>query len=153
MIEIRLSALKESKPHEYLMRFLFGGLCTVVAGLVAQKFGPAIGGLFLAFPAIFPAGASLIESHEQANKREIGSDGTRRGRMAAGNDAAGAALGCVGLALFGLATWQLVTKLNTVVAIGIASALWIVTTPLLWEMRKQRFLTRSQSRSHPSVPH
>lgn len=142
MIEIRLSALKDSKPHEYLVRFLFGGLCTVVAGLVAQRFGPAIGGLFLAFPAIFPAGASLIESHEKAKKREIGFDGTRRGRTAAGSDAAGAAIGCVGLILFGLAVWQLLTKVNTVTAIVIASVLWVIATPFLWEVRKQRFFTR-----------
>jgi hypothetical protein len=57
--------------------------------------------LFLAFPAIFSAGASLIESHERRKKREIGKVGTNRGRMAAGSDAAGAAIGYVGLALFG----------------------------------------------------
>src|ERR1700749_102301 len=87
MIEFRPSALKESKPHEYLLRFLFGGACCVLAGLVAKRYGPEIGGLFLAFPAIFPAGASLIESHERRKKREIGKDGTNRGRMAAGSDA------------------------------------------------------------------
>jgi hypothetical protein len=28
---------------------------TVVAGVIAARFGPIFGGLFLAFPAIFPA--------------------------------------------------------------------------------------------------
>ncbi len=125
MIEIRLSALKESKPHEYLLRFLFGGLCTVVAGMVARKFGPAIGGLFLAFPAIFPAGASLIESTNERRSGRLARMAPGVGRMAAGNDAAGAALGCVGLAF--------------------------VTAPLLWEVRKQRFFARSQSRRDSSV--
>jgi hypothetical protein len=31
-------------------------------GLLAKKFGSTVGGLFLAFPAIFPASATLIES-------------------------------------------------------------------------------------------
>jgi hypothetical protein len=60
VISIKLSALKESRPHENAARFLFGGACTVLAGLIAKRFGPAVGGLFLAFPAVFPAGASLI---------------------------------------------------------------------------------------------
>src|SRR3984957_16087318 len=63
-VQLNLPSLKETKPHEYAVRFLFGGLCTVLAGLIAERFGPGIGGLFLAFPAIFPAGTSLIESHE-----------------------------------------------------------------------------------------
>jgi NAD(P)-dependent dehydrogenase (short-subunit alcohol dehydrogenase family) len=83
MIKVDLSSLRETKPHEYAMRFLFGGICTVLAGLVAKRFGPAVGGLFLAFPAIFPAGASLIEDHEKKRKAEYGLDGTVRGRLAA----------------------------------------------------------------------
>jgi hypothetical protein len=38
-IEINWSSLKDSKPHEYAVRFLFGGLATVVAGLIARKYG------------------------------------------------------------------------------------------------------------------
>jgi hypothetical protein len=33
MIKVDLSSLRETKPHEYAMRFLFGGICTVLAGL------------------------------------------------------------------------------------------------------------------------
>jgi len=39
---------------------------TVIAGLIAFRFGPVVGGLFLAFPAIFPASATLIERHGRA---------------------------------------------------------------------------------------
>lgn len=144
MIEVRLSALKQTKPHEYLLRFLFGGLCTVGAGLIAKRFGPGVGGLFLAFPAIFPAGASLVESHERAKKREMGADGTKRGRMAAGSDAAGAAVGCVGLMMFGLVVWKAIMKIQPAAVIAVASLVWLVVTPLLWELRKRRFLMRSR---------
>ncbi|WP_044934137.1 DUF3147 family protein [Pseudacidobacterium ailaaui] len=142
MIEIRTSALRESKPHEYLLRFLFGGLCSLLAGLVAKRYGPEIGGLFLAFPAIFPAGASLIESHERRKKRAIGKDGTLRGRMAAASDAAGAALGCVGLSLFGWTLWQLLPRLHSALCLVLASLVWLVITPGLWELRRRRFLAR-----------
>ena len=49
MVEFRISALKSTRPSEYLARFLFGGAATVLAGLIAKHYGPAIGGLFLAF--------------------------------------------------------------------------------------------------------
>ena len=34
---------------------------SAIAGMIAKRYGAEIGGLFLAFPAIFPASASLIE--------------------------------------------------------------------------------------------
>ncbi len=38
---------------------------SVAAGLIANKWGPGVGGLFLAFPAIFPASVGLVEKHEK----------------------------------------------------------------------------------------
>ena len=62
-IKINLAGLKETKWHEYAIRFLFGGLVTVATGFIAKAFGPTVGGVFLAFPAIFPATATLIATH------------------------------------------------------------------------------------------
>jgi len=146
LITFRLAALQESKPHEYLLRFFFGGMCTAVAGLVAKAYGPVVGGLFLAFPAIFPASASLIESHERKRKNEIGADGTQRGRMAAAIDAAGAALGCIGLMIFGWFVAALLEGYPTVIVIAVASALWLVSVLALWEVRKRRLFGRSESK-------
>jgi hypothetical protein len=92
-IKIDPSVIGQTKWYEYAIRFLFGGLITAVAGIIAKKFGPGIGGLFLAFPAIFPASATLIEKHEKQKKEEKGLQGTRRGREAASVDAAGSADG------------------------------------------------------------
>jgi Protein of unknown function (DUF3147) len=61
-IQINPSPLFKTKWYEYATRFVLGGLITVGAGLIAEKWGPSVGGLFLAFPAIFPASATLIES-------------------------------------------------------------------------------------------
>ena len=144
MVEVRLSALKEAKLYEFLLRFGFGGACTALAGFVAHRYGPVIGGLFLAFPAIFPASVSLVESHERARKRQIGVDGTRRGRMAAAIDAAGAALGCGGLMLFAAIVWKLLPQLNAALVIALAAGAWLVATLSLWEVRKRRFFGRKR---------
>jgi hypothetical protein len=79
---------------------------TVVAGLIAARFGPVIGGLFLAFPAIFPASATLIEKHVRERKEKAGLRGARRGKEAAALDAA--ALGSFGLTAFGLVIWLMI---------------------------------------------
>jgi len=65
-----LSAIVRTRWYEYLLRFIFGGAMTILAGLVVKKYGPVIGGLFLAFPAIFPASATLIEKHEKQKKQQ-----------------------------------------------------------------------------------
>jgi Protein of unknown function (DUF3147) len=77
-IEIDPSALKKTRWYEFAVRFLFGGLITAATGLIAKKFGPGVGGLFLAFPAIFPASATLIEKHEKQKKERAGLHGSAR---------------------------------------------------------------------------
>jgi hypothetical protein len=138
MVELKLSALKSAKPHEYLLRFLFGGTATLMAGLIAKHYGPAIGGLFLAFPAIFPASATLIESHEKQRLARIGHDGTIRGRKAAAIDAAGAALGATALIAFALTLGRLLPSHNAALVIVAATVVWTIVACALWELRKNR---------------
>ena len=71
-ISFDFSALKRTRWYEYALRFFFGGAVTVAAGLIAKHYGPVFGGLFLAFPAIFPASATLVEKHETEKKRRAG---------------------------------------------------------------------------------
>jgi hypothetical protein len=71
------------------------------------------GGLFLAFPAIFPASATLVAKHETQKKQNAGIATSSRGRQAAAMDAAGAALGSVGLAAFALTVWKLLLHYNS----------------------------------------
>ena len=82
IVQLNPSALRETHWYEYLIRFALGGAVTVVAGLIAARFGPVVGGLFLAFPAIFPASATLIEKHVRRRKEKAGFSGVRRGREA-----------------------------------------------------------------------
>jgi hypothetical protein len=58
-LKLRFQSFKQTKPQEYVSRFVFGGTVTVLAGLIADRFGPVVGGLFLAFPGIFPAWCEL----------------------------------------------------------------------------------------------
>jgi hypothetical protein len=88
----------------------------------------------LAFPAIFPASATLVEKHEKQKKKRAGLQGTVRGREAAALDAAGAALGCIGLAGFALVVWQLLVPYETSLVLGVAALLWLGVSGLLWQL-------------------
>jgi 4-hydroxybenzoate polyprenyltransferase len=134
-IKFDTSALCQTKWHQYAIRFIFGGCITVAAGLVASKFGPVLGGLLLAFPAIFPASATLIEKHEKERKEKKGLNGTVRGRQAASVDAAGSAMGTVGLLIFALLVWQFVPNHRPWIVLPGAMAAWLAVSVLIWEIR------------------
>ena len=136
-IKVDLSVLGQTKWYEYAVRFLFGGLITAVAGIIAQKFGPGVGGTFLAFPAIFPASATLIEKHERQKKEKEGQEGTQRGREAASMDAAGSAMGSVGLSVFALLVWRFLPRHSTWMVPMAATAAWLTVSVLIWRIRKQ----------------
>jgi hypothetical protein len=131
------SALRGVRWHQYLVRFALGGCVTVVAGLVAKEFGPVFGGLFLAFPAIFPAGATLIASRERKKKARAGMDGTLRGRRAAALDAAGSVLGAVGLGAFAALTWWQLPRHSAAGVLSSAAGCWLLLSVGLWWVRKK----------------
>jgi hypothetical protein len=131
------SSLKDNTPMEYVTRFLFGGAISVIAGLVAKHYGPAVAGLLLAFPAIFPAGATLIADHEKQKMKRIGRDGTQRGRKAAAVAAEGTVLGCVGLAAFALVCWRMLPAHSTVLTLLLATASWAVIAVTCWALRRR----------------
>jgi hypothetical protein len=132
-------ALKKIKPHEYAVRFLLGGAVTVAAGLIAKYCGPVVGGLFLAFPAIFPASATLVEKQEHEKKVRAGIANTTRGREAAALDAAGAAAGSIGLVGFAWAIWKLLPVWPVWIAFTCACATWGFVSVTLWWVRKRHW--------------
>lgn len=138
-IEFDTSALRRTKWYEYLVRFLVGGSVTVLAALVAKRFGAGIGGLFLAFPAIFPATATLIASHEERKKAEAGKHGTVRARKLAGADAAGAAMGGAGLVAFAAVICWTIVNHSAIVALALATGAWLVVSVVIWESREMVF--------------
>jgi MFS family permease len=136
IVQFKFSALRQTNWSEYLVRFVLGGAITVIAGLIAAHFGPVIGGLFLAFPAIFPASATLIEKHARERKQKAGLPGTRRGKEAAALDAAGAALGSFGLAAFGLVIWLMIVA-SPAWALVLAAAAWLAVAILAWQVQRR----------------
>jgi len=136
-ITINPSAFAQTKWYEYAARFVFGGLITAVVGIIATKYGPGIGGLFLAFPAIFPASATLIERHEKQRKEQKGVAGTRRARQAAGADAVGAAMGSVGLLAFAFVTWKWMPRHSAWMVIAAATLAWAAAAWSIWIIRKR----------------
>jgi hypothetical protein len=142
IVKVNFASLKTTRPHEYALRFLFGGIVTAAAGFIAMRYGPVIGGLFLAFPAIFPASATLIESHEKQRKQKAGYEGTRRGRTAAGLDAAGTFLGALALVLFAFILYRWLPSHNSILTLAAASLAWLTLSILLWFLAKRRHFTR-----------
>jgi len=143
-IRFKLASLRHIKWHEYVARFLLGGAVTVITGLIARRYGPVVGGLFLAFPAIFPAGATLIENHEREKKRRAGIPHTGRGRLAAALDARGAAMGSLALAAFALIVWKLLPRENAAVTLEVALAVWLTLAILLWRVRKLKSMLETR---------
>ncbi|MGH9354912.1 MAG: DUF3147 family protein [Terriglobia bacterium] len=136
-IGINAKALRETTWKEYAIRFLVGGAITTAAGLIAKKFGPGAGGLFLAYPAILPASATLIEKH----KADEGNDALKaikKGRNAASLDAAGAAIGSAGLAVFALLAWVFLPAYRDSLVLAASTVAWLLISLLIWWTLKRR---------------
>ena len=78
-----------------------------------------------AFPAIFPASATLVEKHEREKKEKAGLKRARRGKEAAALEAAGAVVGSLGLVAFA-AVIALLMAQALAPALVASAALWAV---------------------------
>ena len=103
---------KETPARDLGYRFLAGALTSIVAGVATLAFGPRVGGILLAFPAILAASLTLIE--EQENSAE------------AREDARGAVMGACALALFAATAALTLGKLNPAVALLLAAMVWVL---------------------------
>ncbi len=137
IVKLDTSTFRETRWYEYVVRFLLGGAITAAAGLIADKFGPAVGGLFLGFPAIFPASATLIEKHQREKKEHRGLNGNQRGRDAAALEAAGSAIGSIGLFLFAALLWTLFPRHKPWPVLAAATFVWAAASAGLWLLRRK----------------
>ncbi len=139
-VRLKLSAFKQTRWYEYLIRFVFGGLVTAATGLIAQKYGPVVGGLFLAFPSIFPASVTLVQTHKEKQEKKEGKGKQLRQRMArqaAGVTSAGAAIGSVGLFCFAVVIWQMSGRLPPWLVLALALAIWLGVNVFVWWARRK----------------
>ncbi|HEY2731292.1 MAG TPA: DUF3147 family protein [Polyangia bacterium] len=142
--------LRQTSWRGHLLRFAMGGAVTVGTGLVAKAFGPIVGGVFLAFPAIFPVGLMMVEKLQN----ESAGPGARghRARRAAIAQAVGAAVGSLGLAGFAAAAWLGLERVGAGLALPLALAAWAVAAVGGWYLRK-RAVSRSLHVGHGGTAH
>ena len=120
---------------EYAQRFLFGGLVTVVATLIADRWGPIVGGMFLAFPGIFPASVSLVEKHKTQREWQKRKIGIASGRAEASVEALGVSTGTWGLAAFGLVIWKESALHSLPMVLAVAASAWVSLSWVAWMVR------------------
>jgi hypothetical protein len=116
--ELAPSQLKDTRAWEYIVRFGFGGAISVAAGMIGRAWGPAMAGLFLAFPAILPASITLVKQHD--------------GRGEAIDDARGARVGSVGLVAFAIAVLATASSLHPALVLVLAALAWAAASIGLW---------------------
>ena len=142
LVSVNPGVFKQTRWHQYAIRFALGGLITAIAGLIAKEYGASFGGLFLAFPAILPASATLIEKHERERKEEKGLHGKVRAKKAVAADALGATLGAVALIAFAGFFWRILPHWPTWATLLASTALWLAISVLLWFLRKRHVFRR-----------
>lgn len=113
-VRVQWRAALRTPRKDVLVRFGFGAGVSLVAAVVSALFGPYVGGVFLAFPAILLASVTLVAEEE----------GLRRAR----DDARGAALGTLGLLAFAVVVTVLVRRLSAWPALVAATAAWAVVS-------------------------
>jgi hypothetical protein len=136
-LKLKFDSLKETKSSEYVSRFVFGGVVTVLAGFVADHYGPVLGGLFLAFPGIFPAGVSLVERHKTLREKAEGKLGIWSARGQASVEATGASVGTLGLMGFAVVLWRGLPTHNFLPMVFAAAGTWIAVSLLFWWARER----------------
>ena len=104
--------LKDVRARDLAYRFAAGAVTSVAAALVTLAFGPRVGGVFLAFPAILAASLTLIEEDENASE--------------AREDARGAVLGGCALAAFAAVAAVALISLPGSAALALAALAWLM---------------------------
>lgn len=137
IVKFDSAGIRNSKFYEHLIRFVLGGLISVIVGFIGEKWGPVVAGLFMAFPAIFPAAATMIQTRQEEKKRKAGYDGRQRGISAAGADAVGAGLGSAGLAVFAWICWRLLGEHSAGMVLAVAVVAWMGCAVSIWFLWKR----------------
>ena len=136
-LRLEFDSLRETTARNYVARFLFGGTVTVLASLIAEHYGPVIGGLFLAFPGIFPGGILLTEEHKIEREQAAGYQGTWSARGEAAVEATGASCGALGLAAFAAVLCKGIESHGLVPTLVCAGAAWTLASWAAWWLREK----------------
>jgi hypothetical protein len=123
----------------------FGGLITAIAGVIASQFGRAVGGVFLAFPAIFPASATLIEKHEKQKKEkrdytEPSAEGKPRVWTPLAQRWGLSVCSCLLLIV-----WHFIPNHRAWAVLKMATLAWLGVSVMMWMIRKRVQLAGCES--------
>jgi nicotinamide-nucleotide amidase len=129
--------LSRISPRDLMVRFAFGAMVSAVAASVALAFGPRLGGLFLAFPAILPATLTLLEKKE--------------GLAQATSDVRGATIGAIGMTVFAITAAVLLVR-NA--GLGLAAALiaWMVVSFAIYSALRLIARAAGERQYLPEIP-
>lgn len=132
-----LGKLRTISARDYAVRFAFGFLISVAAAVVGSVFGPRIGGLFLAFPAILPATLTLVERKE--------------GIAQALSDIRGATLGAVGMIAFAVVMVVAVRRWSGL-ALVVALLSWVVVSGVAYVLARGLVRGLGEKQYLPEIP-
>jgi hypothetical protein len=104
--------LARTRPRDLVVRFAFGAGVSALAGVVSLVTGPALGGVFLAFPAILLASLTLVAQSE--------------GPRQAYEEARGSVFGTLGLIGFAVVTGLVATRWPVWATLVAAAVTWVV---------------------------
>lgn len=108
---VSVGRLRGIKPRDYAIRFIFGGVISVIAALLGKWVNPLYGGVWTGFPAILVASLTLI--------------GKEDGEQQSAQDAEGGVVGAlafIGAAVFIALT---LTHISGAASLLLALALWL----------------------------
>lgn len=120
---IDLGELRNVKASQLAVRFAFGAIISVAAGLGGIYLGSIVGGMLLAFPAIAPAALTLIEKED--------------GNAAAVHDVGGAVFGGVGLIAFAVVGALLFDRTAAPLVLLASVGAWAVVSVALYVLRAE----------------
>lgn len=132
-----LGKLRKATPAQYLSRFAFGCVLTLIVMSIAKWAGPIVGGLFLAFPGIYPPGSSYVEKKEEERKSAAGLHGTRRARALASAHAVGSSVGTFGLMVFAAAVWKGLPRFGLGLSLLAGTIGWCLASFGAWWLRER----------------
>jgi len=116
--EVHPEKLQKPPARDWVIRFAFGAGVSALAAIVTKVWGPTVGGLFLAFPAILLASLTLVAKEEGAHR--------------AREDARGAALGALGLIGFGIVVWATTPQWPVWVTLLAATIAWAAVSGMAY---------------------
>lgn len=134
-----LKKLREATVKDYAIRFVFGGVVSVLAALISHWTTGRFGGIFTAFPAILLASLTLIGHHD--------------GEEASAEDAEGGVVGALALAAAAALLAVTLLRMPGVVALLASLALWLLVTIGLYALAVRVGWLRTYAHAEPPRQH